>query len=245
MSDSETALLARIAALEAELSGHRKQRTAIPSDVRNTILRDPVAALEQMGVLEAVSKAVVAKAVGPNAPHYQNIMTSARTDANAVLVDSLLEEINSLRQRVDTVDSKARLGETKGALHKAAADKTKYPHLASALAADSELFDSEVSSHRGSADELAQAIEARLSREAKALGIKTPPASQGNADNATTTATSTQAKAQTASTMAGDPPPIPRSHSGPNFTEVDQKALRDEIVRNVERGVYSAATPPQ
>lgn len=243
-NDQLATALAKIADLEARLSNANK-RQEIPADVRNAILRDPAGVLEQLGVLDSVTKALAAKAMGPNAP--QNLILDARTGTQAALLAAYEQEIVALRQRVDSMDSKARLVDTKGALQKIAADKTKYPHLASALVNDDGLFDRDIEGHRGTADELAQAIEARLATTAKALGITAPPASQKNADDAKTTATSTQAKAQSTGTMAGDPPPLPRSQPGSGFSEAEQKALRDEIVRNFERGVYNVpdTTPPQ
>ena len=120
-----------------------------------------------------------------------------------------------------------------------AADKKSNPHLATAYAADPDLFDEDVAKHEGSAAELAKALEARLSRQAKALGVP-QSASPEKADDSETAQRprSTDGTATASKSPAGDPPTLPRATKTKGFDEDAQAALKAEVIANMDRGVY-------
>lgn len=230
MSDTEK-LLARMAAMEAELAGFRKQaaKPTTPAFDKAAFVRDPLGFMAQHGIpADHVTKVLVANAMGEQAPPELKVLAAMGPQMSHTL--TLNEKLETLsRQFSELVSSKQSEGKRES-WKALIADKTKYPHLAKAVSADTSLFDDDLSAFGGTAEELAASIEAKLAKYAAV--ITPPPASEANADNAEKAdAQSTQSTpAPLAATTAGGVPPIPQTPAGPP-TPDQQKALRDEIVR--------------
>lgn len=159
-------------------------------------------------------------------------------------VDALASELEALRQREKARDDEAKKAANQASLKTVTADKTKYPHLAAAMAKNPELYSSRVTAESDPAG-LAETLEKELAITAEALGVKVAPAqtaSQEDAGNANTT-TSMQVTAQPVGTRAGDPPPLPNKQAGVGFTEDDNRALVERIARKHAAGAYGKPGP--
>jgi hypothetical protein len=164
----------------------------------------------------------LAKALGENAPpHVKDYVRSNKQQGATVA--TLESKLESLGRRLDEVTSGSRAERFKAA----AADTSKYPHLARAYAADPSLFDGEVGSGTDVA-EIAQRTEERLAKLAPALGA-TPPAASTSAD---TVAQAQNAKpAPTADALQGTPPPIQQPKSGAISSQDAYAALKAEVLQ--------------
>jgi hypothetical protein len=138
-----------------------------------------------------------------------------------------MQKFEELSRRLEDLSAKDTRQSTRESVNKLVADKAKYPHLATALAMDPSLFDDDLNSHKGSAEELVQSLEARMAKFAGVLGAKVAlPASGGNAE-------SDLPREQYGKPAWGssiDVPPIPQKQQGV-WSEDDDRALRDEITR--------------
>lgn len=245
-TDPQAVLMAKIAAMETELASLRKQDKPSGPDSASVLAelrRNPTAAMAKYGIdRDYVTKVLVAEALGDKAP--PELRAMAALGPQVAAQSELAAEMAALRQRLDASEKESARRTTLESTKNLAADKTKYPHLSKALANDPSLIEDEIRTAGVSASEAASAVEARLARAAKALGV-TPPPSQENGNTATgadtgATTTSTKVTAH----MGGDPPQIPQGKAKSGFTEDDKAALRDEIVRNMERGVYNNPLHP-
>jgi hypothetical protein len=242
-------LLARIAALETEVAPLRaagKQQPGLdPKVVARAIAHDPLGALKQLGVdRNYVTQILVAAALEEQGQPVPDQLRAARSQGSTMAAQSeLRDEMSALRQRMDAEAAERARESAKAVM----ADKTKYPRLAAAYATAPDLFAEDVNGHKGDAAVLADKLEKRLAATAKALGVPDPqPASQNNADSVTGEVIdpiSRQGTARASGAPAGDPPPI-SSRKTKGWSEEDKQALRDQIVRNAERGVYDSPTHP-
>lgn len=252
MDDTEkNALLARIAALETEVAPMRAQSKKPagldPKTVTAAFHRDPIAALAKFGIpQEYVTQVLVAAALEAAGQPVPEQLRAARASGSTLAATSdLRDEVSALRQRMETEATERKRQTTRESTKTLVADKTKYPRLAAAFVADPSLFERDFDDHKGDATELVDKLEKRLAATAKALGMPDPQsASDASADKTSANPTSKQGTAQVSGSRAGDPPPITTSKSSKGFTDEDRQALRDEIVRNAERGVYDAPTHP-
>jgi hypothetical protein len=219
-------LLTRIAALEAQLDSIRKSAPAAPQfdpeAFRRAFVANPVGVLQQMGApIDHITKVLVANAMGDNAPPELKVLASQGPQLMAH--QALEAQVEALSRQLSTMNATSQKAGLREGLKTISADKSKYPNLAKAVAADPSLVDEELTGHGGTAEELAAKLEARLS---KVAAIYAPPVASVNAAN--DTVQSTQDK------PAGAPddgvPPIPKKPSGV-FGPDEAKALRDEIVR--------------
>lgn len=232
MSEQES--LAKIAALESELAQFRK--------MKRDITINPAGVLQQMGVpKEHVTEVLVADHLGDKAP--PQLRAAAAVGPTLAKLMDQEAELAALRQRLDASDKEARSKAVRESTKTTGMDKSKYPYLAAALAADPSYLDAEAVGD--SAEATAAAVEARLARAAKAFGF-TPPASTEDAgkkaDGADAAAQGTGRKPQ--AHQGGNPPPVPQSTGKVGWSDDDRIALRDEIVRKAERGEYDIPTHP-
>lgn len=245
MEDTEkNALLARIAALETEVAPLRA-RVSAPSDntkqIKADFAHDPVAALRKYGVAQDyVTQVLVAAELERLGQPVPEQLRAARERGPAMAAQSaILDEVAALRQRLDAEAAERTRESTKTTF----ADKTKYPRLSAAYAADPTLFEEDVSAHKGNAAALADKLEKRLAATARALGVSEPSVASKESATGTANPSSKQGTASASGAPAGNPPPITMKTSK-GFSDDDRQALRDEIVRNAERGVYDAPTHP-
>lgn len=224
--------MSRLASLEAEVSGYRarakepEKPSFDPVAFRSAFVADPVGTMTRMGApVDHITRVLVANAMGDQAPPELKVLAAMGPQVSAThALDSKVETLS--RQLSALVDSQTKKG-ARESFQALAADKSKYPHLAKAYAADSSLFDEDVS-RGGNAEEIASALETRLKKVASAYGVTTPTASEVDADPQQDP--STQVKPALASTMSGDPPTPPKDKAG-LFTQEDHARLRDEIIR--------------
>jgi len=215
--------------MEKELATLRSTKPEKQFDVnafRNQFTQDPVGSLTKMGMsVDYVTKVLVANAMGDSAPaELRGLVQMGPVLSAQGALESRLEQLSRQVSSIVETGTKNSIREGFRAL---TGDKTKYPNLAKAAAADSALFDTELEAHRGTAEEFATQVEARLAKLAASLGVP-PPASEGNADQPDQ---STQVKpAATTAALSGSPPPLPVQKDGV-FSKEDHTKLRDEIVR--------------
>ena len=244
MSDTESKLLARLAAMETELAALRKpapQSPPAPAFDVGAFVRDPVGSMSKMGIpIDHVTRVLVANTMGDQAPPELKVLAAMGPQMSAVHALSSQTEALS-RQFSELVSAQKAQGRTES-WKALTSDKSKYPHLAKAVTAgvsrhlakavtaDPSLFDDELSSHGGTAEELATRLEAKLAKVAAV--IAPPPASEANA---VVPAQSQQsAPAPVASTTSGGVPPIPQQPAG-TLTPEAQRALREEIIRKYSK----------
>jgi len=228
-------LLARLAAMESELATLRaapkKQNNGNavndfdPAAFARQLMADPVGTFQRMGVsTDHVTRVLVANAMGDQAPPELKVLAAMGPQVSAQhALDSKVEALS--RQLSTLVDSQTK-GVARESFKALASDKSKYPHLAKAYAADPSLFDEDLAG--GDAAEIAQKLEARLAKTAAAFGVKTetPPASEANAEAQTTQSTQSRPALETGST----PPPLPQTKPGV-FTQEEDQRLKAEILR--------------
>lgn len=233
MSDIDPKFLARLAAMEQELSTLRARPQAAAFDqaaFARQMAADPLAAFAKYGVpVEHVTKVLVAHALGDQAPAE---MRFAATQGKQVSTQMEMQaEMQAMRATLASIEADKANTSTRASLNTLTADKTKYPTLAAAYAADPTLFDSDVAGHKGDATALAEALEKRLAKTAAALGVK--PTQAASSDTADNSGQSTQTKTQTGG-IDTTPPPIVKAQPG-TWTEAEHTRLRDEIVRNTSK----------
>lgn len=244
-TDPQAVLMAKIAAMETELAALRKAEkpAADPRQVAREIAGNPVAALAKYGIdKDYVTKVLVADALGDQAPPQLRAMAALGPQVAAQ--GELAAEMAALRQRLDASDKERARRETLESTKNLAADKKKYPHLAAALAADPGLIEDEIGRTGASAAEAATQMEARFARAAKALGAPTVSHETTESGSTAQDGASTTTSPKVTAHAGGNPPPVSQQRSKSGFTEEDKNALRDEIVRNYERGVYENPLHP-
>lgn len=229
MSEDKLATaLSRIAQLETEVQGYRARKpehTLDPAVIRAALTADPIGALKQMGVpVDHVTRVIVANAMGDSAPPELRVLAAMGPQVTAQ--HALDAKVEALSRQLTSLTSAAQSNGVRESFKAVAKDKSKYPHLAKAFAADPALFDEELAKHGGNAEEFATRQEARLLQVGAAMGLP-PTASEETA--ADTADHSSQVKPALASTMGGAPP-LPKEKQGV-FTQEDHASLRDEIVR--------------
>lgn len=246
MSNDITKLLERIAVLESRLADANKPATPVYDNA------DPVGSLTRAGAdLDYLTKILVARAMGDQAPPELRVLS--QLGPQIATTRALESQLEDLRRQVTGINETSQKKAARESFRAIAADKTKYPALAKALAADPEFFDEDLDRHQGSAEELATKMEARL---VKLVPVEAPPASDEDAD---TTAQSDSAlglaltgddqstKVESANQVAAAAPPArrpavnsqmpPLARPTPGvFTPDEHAKLRDEIVRKYQSG---------
>jgi hypothetical protein len=238
MADDKTieAALARIAAMESELSGYRSKakepppKQFDPSAFVKAFIDDPISVMQKMGVpKEHVTKILVADALGKDAPPALQMQRHMGAQINTTT--ELSQKLDDLSRRLEALSDKDARQGTRESLNKLISDKSKYPHLATALAKDPSFFDDDIASHKGDAEALATTLEARSAKYAGVLGAKVQPASVEKADQ--TEPKDQYGKPATVGSTTVDVPPIPQKQQGA-WTEDDDRTLRDEMVRKYQ-----------
>lgn len=212
--------LARIAQLEAQLN--KKPEPAPQSlDIR-AFVADPVGVAQKLGMdVEHLTKHFFAHAMGDQAPPplKDYVRQGQQFGATTGAIESKLE---ALARRLEDLAG----GTKRESFQKLAADKAKYPNLATVFAADPSLFDVGA----GDPVEYAQKEEERLSKLATAF----KPQSASAEVAATSSAKEQQAKpAPLAGAVQGDPPPIQQRQPGHVSNDVYEQ-LKNEVVRQYQ-----------
>lgn len=225
------AALARIAALEADAAPLRAKQKEQPKQFDphafvRAFVADPVGMMAKMGVpKDHVTKILVADALGDEAP--PELKMARQMGAQVNTTSELSQKLDDLSRRLEALSDKDTRQATRESITKLTADKAKYPHLAAALGKDSSLFDDDIASHKGSAEDLVQLLETRTAKYAGALGAKVAqPASGEDADSKLPR--DQHGKPAWGSSL--DVPPIPQSKPG-EWNEDSERALRDEVIR--------------
>lgn len=224
------ALLSRFAVMEAEVSGYRsrKQEPAglDPTAFKGQFTSDPLGTISRMGLpLDHITRVLVAHAMGDAAPPELKALAAMGPQVSATAtLDAKVTELT--RQLTEMTASSSRNG-VRTSFNALATDKVKYPNLSKALTAQPDLYNEELATRRGSADEIAAQLEAHLT---KVAAIYAPqPASDEAA--VSTPDPSTQIKpVAAAGALVGGVPPLPTVTQGV-FTQDEHTKLRDEIVR--------------
>jgi len=224
--------LSRIAALESRQPTAAPQPQFDATAFARAFTADPIGTMGKFGIpVDHVTRVAVAHALGNEAPEQLRILAQMGPQMSAQ--QALASELAATRQRLEAIENAGTRQAVKSSFTSLTADKSKYPLLASAIAKNPSLFDSELESHKGDAAALADAIEGRLKSINEALG-HTQPASTGDADSAN--GQSSQAKqAQPGSVVSGgttDQTPPPDSQKQPGvFTQAEHEALKERIIR--------------
>lgn len=235
MSDDISKALARIAALEAQLSSRNTtpapstpQPAGIdPQQLARALASDPVGTMSRLGVpVDHVSRVLVAHQLGDAAPPELRMLAQQGPLVSAT--QAIASDLQTMRQRLESFEERDRKAARRSSFSALAVDKTKYPTLAAAYAKNPALFDSDVDGFQGDPAALADTLEQRLAALAPAVGA-TPPASDGNAEN---TGQSSQAKAQPGA-VDQTPPPIPQAKPGV-WTQEAHQELKERILRKYE-----------
>jgi len=225
LSDSDK-LLARLAALETELSQYRAQRAAAKEPVDHTkelqrqLLQDPVGTMQRMGLpVDHMTRVLVANALGDQAPPELKVLAQMGPQVSAT--NALASDLQAMRQRMEELEAERKATAVRASFKAQAQDKQKYPHLAKAVSADASLFEDDIA--RGVT---AEELESRLARVAKAVA---PAASTEYAEIPQDPSTQVQAQEGEVS-VDPTPPPIPQKPRG-LFTPEEHEALKGEILR--------------
>lgn len=221
--------LSRIAALEVRQPAAPSTPTPQfdPQAFARALAADPVGMMTRMGIpVDHVSRVLVAHQLGDAAP--PELRMAAMMGPQMSATQALATEVQTVRQRLEQYESRDQKQAVRSSFSALAADKTKYPLLATALAKSPQLFDSELDSHQGDAAALAERIEGRLKALAPALGVP-QTASTENAETANA-GQSTQTKQAQSGAVDPTPPPIQQGKPGV-FTQEDHEALKERIIR--------------
>ncbi len=185
---------------------------------------DPIGTHRRVGLtddhIQHSTRVHVANAMGDQAPHELRMLAAQGPMVSAT--NTLQSDVQVLRQRLEHYENEGKTKVVRESFKALAADKSKYPHLAKALAANPALLDEQLGKHGGSAEEFANA------QEALAALYAPPPVREGNTDDQMPN--SQQGKQAQGSGLDPTPPPIAQGKAGV-FTPEDHAKLRDEIVR--------------
>lgn len=246
--------MSKLASMETELAPLRAQARQqptgpTPQQVIQAMIQDPLGTMNQFKVPQEYRQHMTAALVAGEMQAMgiavdPGLQARVQQFPQTQKIDNIQTELEALRQREKAREDAAKASVVRESLKTTAADKTKYPHLAAAMANNPELYASRVSAESDPAA-LAESLEKELAATAAALGYKPPQAqtaSQADAGNANTT-TSTQVTAQTVNTRAGDPPPLPNKTASSGFSEADDAALKERIARKHAAGAYGKTSP--
>lgn len=225
LKKSLNAAMSRIAAMESAAQA----RTPSGLDPQQ-VIADPFGAMSRAGLpVDHITKLLVARAMGDKAdPGLQALAHMGPTVSAQHQLQTTLEAVV---RRLEAMESGGQKMAMRNELKSTAADKAKYPRLAAAYAADPELFDSDVAGHKGTAAELAEQLEARLSRSAKALGV--PDAQPASNEAAAIQQDQSQQVKRTPSGEVDPTPPPPIQQKNPQgvFTQDTAKELKERILK--------------
>lgn len=208
--------------MEAELATLRAQKRetpAVPQFNPHDFVRDPVGFMSRHGIpTEHVTRVLVASALGDQAPPELKVLASLGPQMSATR--ALEEKFDALSRQLAESASSSKARESAKAL---LSDKSKYPHLAKAFAADPSLEDEMVAAG-GNAEEYAKKMEARL----KVVAPAPPPASDANAEAAKA---AQDQSAQVQPATEGAPPKGDLPTLTPPGGQWDHDRERDAVLR--------------
>lgn len=214
-----------MAQLEAEVSRSRKQEPTFDQEAfRRSMTTDPVGMMQRMGIpVDHVNRVLVAHTLGDQAPDGLKALVHMGPQISAT--QALQSQVEALsRQLSDLTGAQNKKGKRES-FKALSADKAKYPGLAKALEKDAALFDEDIETFGGSAEEFASREEARLKR----MGFyAAPPASDENADSESDQ--SKQIQPAIAANLNGEMPPLTKPKQGA-FTAEEHERLKQEAIR--------------
>jgi len=240
MSDIETKLLERVAALEAELSSKRKP-TGTVFDTRRATL-DPINYFREQGLdIDHLSRHFVANAMGKDCP--PQLAAMVQMGPQIAATSHLEQLVTSLAETVKGIVEKDSHREMVASVKKENVDASKYPTLAAAIKADPNILDSEIKSLGKIADpsKTFELIEQKMAPYAKVFGFKpTPPSSENKDDkskgeNQTSTITETKPEFKSANqgTAGAEVPPLIPDSSGVMTEELHEK-IKNAVLKKYE-----------
>lgn len=242
--------LNKMTAMESELAPLRaqarqpQQSQVDPRAIVQAMIQDPVGTLKQFGVAPEYQKHMTASLVTAEMQSMGIPVTpqmAAQTQQFPVMqkADAALTEAAALRQEWNAKEKASKEVANRESLKNITADKSKYPHLAAAMAKNPGRYAGRVTAESDVAA-LASEIENELAAMVTDLGYTKPNAQTASQEDAgSTTTTSTNVTAQPVGTRAGDPPPLPNKQPTSGFTEADDMALRERISRKHAAGGYN------
>lgn len=219
MSDTESKLLARIAALETQLAPSKKNDG--PSFDKRKATLDPISYFKEMGLdVQHLSRHFVANALGKDCPPELSAMVQMGPQIAAT---SHLEElVTSLSRKVEELSNVHRAAsiETK------TVDQAKYPTLAAAMKNDPALLKRELSTIGDIADheKAFEKIEEKLKPYASAFGFKpsSDPAKSTSETIQNPDGSTIKSDNKPASALNGEVPPLLTSGSGNGAMTADE-----------------------
>jgi hypothetical protein len=186
MSDTENKLLERLAALENELSGKRKDDGKPVFDKRRATL-DPINYFREQGLdVDHLSRHFVANAMGKDCP--PQLAAMVQMGPQIAATSNLESLVQSLAETVKGLVDKSKETEIAASVKNTPVDPSKYPTLAAAIKTDPSLLDNEIKSMGKIADstKVYEQIEAKLAPYAKAFGFKPTPVSENKSGESIT-----------------------------------------------------------
>jgi hypothetical protein len=228
-------ILARMAQMETELSGLRaaQRQPQTPQFDQAAFVRsfiaDPIGSMTKMGIpVDHVTKVAVAHALGNEAP--PALQAYAYTGPQQAQTQQIASAVQAISRRLDERDQRDNKLTLKQSMQKLAADKAKYPYLSKVFGANPSMFDDVMESHKGSAEDLAAALEKRQAEMAALYGVKLDSQSASGEDAGTNQqAQSQESKPALAGAMSGNVPPLPLPKAGV-FTADEDAKLKAEIL---------------
>lgn len=188
MSDTEKALLDRIASLESKLAPQRKDDGKPVFDKRKAEL-DPINYFKSMGLdVTHMARHFVANALGKDCP--PELSTMVQMGPQIIAQSNLEELVTSLSRKVDELTESSKSKEVALSMKSTPVDSSKYPTLAAAIKANPDLLDQEMKTLGKIADpdEAYRKLEDKLSPYARAFGFKPPsPNSSKSGETSNTT----------------------------------------------------------
>jgi hypothetical protein len=193
-------------------------------------LIDQYAVLNELGFspaeIQHLQRVHVAHAMGDQAP--QELKVLAQMGPQISTTSAIAATVESLSRRLDEQDKRKTQEAAAQSFKSLISDKSKYPNLSVAYAADPSLFEGDV----GGGEDVAAIADKLEKRQAALAAVYAPksgsPSASSNAGYQQVE--SVQGKPAIAGAMSGDPPPIPTKSQGV-FTQDDHVKLRDEVVR--------------
>lgn len=238
MSDTENKLLERLAALENELSGKRRDDGKPTFDKRRATL-DPINYFREQGLdVEHLSRHFVANAMGKDCP--PQLAAMVQMGPQIAATSNLEALVQSLAETVKGIVDKTNHSELVASVKNTTVDPSKYPTLAAAVKTDPTLLDNEIKSLGKIADssKAFEQIEAKLAPYAKAFGFVAPkqqptPGSE-NKTGESSTSTITETKPEFRSANQGlsgtEVPPLIPDATGV-MTDDMQEKLKNAVLK--------------
>lgn len=223
MSDTESKLLERIAALETQLAPTRKNADKPVFDLRAATL-NPIHYLQSLGLdIQHTSRHFVANALGKDCP--PDLAAMVQMGPQIAATSHLEALVTSLSRKVDDLVSGVQKDKMVASAKTTTVDPVKYPTLASAHKTDSSLLERELASLGDIADKdsALKMIEDKLSQYAKAFNFKPAAASTNATETIQNPDGTTKSEFKPANSFSSEVPPLLPNASGAMNPEKDEQ----------------------